>query len=58
MLHKLFQDRQEFDYRELVESSRTDAVESVKLAKDFLDSRQSFKPPEYRQLSDGKLTVN
>lgn len=37
ILHKIFEARQEGDYKELVELSFEDAIEFVKLAEDFLE---------------------
>ncbi len=42
MLHSMFDDRQEFDYRELVEVSQNDAVNGVRHAEDFIDGVRSF----------------
>jgi uncharacterized protein (UPF0332 family) len=37
-LHALFDDRQEFDYKELVEVSQEDAAAAVDSARDFIES--------------------
>jgi len=37
ILHRLFDTRQEGDYREFVELSHEDAADSVKLAEEFID---------------------
>lgn len=42
ILHKMFEARQEGDYRELVELSSVDAAEYVKLAKEFLENIKKF----------------
>jgi len=42
MLHSMFDDRQEFDYRELVEISMNDAINAVDCAKDFIDAVKKF----------------
>jgi len=42
ILHKMFDIRQEVDYRELVELSAEDAMESVKLAREFLAEIKDF----------------
>lgn len=42
MLHSMFDDRQEFDYRELVEILMNDAISSVDCAKDFIAAVKKF----------------
>ncbi len=42
MLHSMFDDRQEFDYRELVEVSTDDAGRGVKCAEDFINAIRNF----------------
>ncbi|MDI6801082.1 MAG: HEPN domain-containing protein [Thermodesulfovibrionales bacterium] len=42
MLHDTFDARQEGDYKEFVELSQGDAVEFVKLAKEFLEEIKKF----------------
>lgn len=42
ILHKMFDIRQEVDYRELVELSAEDAMESVRLAREFLVEIKDF----------------
>ena len=49
MLHKMFDARQECDYKELVESSAEEAAEAVKMASEFGKTIKSF--------IDGKSTV-
>lgn len=42
ILHRLFDTRQEGDYKEFVELSHEDAAESVKLAEEFLEGIKKF----------------
>jgi uncharacterized protein (UPF0332 family) len=42
ILHSMFDDRQEYDYRELVEVSQDDAVSGVSRAEDFIDAVRNF----------------
>lgn len=42
ILHKMFELRQESDYKELVDLSPTDAIEAVKVAKEFLECIKNF----------------
>ena len=42
ILHRMFNMRQEGDYKELVEISRDDAVKSITHAKSFLDAIKEF----------------
>lgn len=42
MFHSMFDDRQEFDYRELVEVSNDDAVKGVRCAEDFINAISVF----------------
>jgi uncharacterized protein (UPF0332 family) len=42
MLHKVFDARQEGDYKELAELSHGEAAEFVKLAEEFMDGVKSF----------------
>lgn len=42
MLHRMFDVRQECDYKELVESTAEEAAESLKLATEFVETIKSF----------------
>lgn len=42
MLHRMFDARQESDYKELVESSAKEAAESIKMASEFVRTIKSF----------------
>ena len=42
MLHRMFNARQECDYKELVESSAEEAAESIKMANEFVRTIKSF----------------
>ena len=42
ILHSLFDDRQELDYKELVEVSKEDAIISLKKAKDFISAINKY----------------
>jgi len=42
MLHSMFDDRQEFDYKELVEVTKDDAINGVRYAEDFIAAIKKF----------------
>jgi uncharacterized protein (UPF0332 family) len=42
LLHSMFNDRQEFNYKELVEVSTEDAINGVKYAEDFINAINKF----------------
>ena len=42
MLHQMFDDRQEFDYKELVVVTKEDAKKSITYAEDFINALKKF----------------
>jgi len=42
MLHMIFDDRQEYDYKELIEVSQNDAINAVDYADDFINEIKRF----------------
>lgn len=49
MLHRMFDTRQECDYKELVEITTEDAAESVTLATEFVQSLKSFMEKQNKE---------